>query len=212
MLPKSGVFALVAMLTAGAHALTLNTPSNVQSGRNITVTWTAASGDQPFTLYLHHPSFNSDFAVANNVDPTTGSITFQLPEVTPRDNQYTFRAANITDINQQYSVSSAFAVGDPSGTGASGSGAAGGTGTATSPPPTGTGTATGTGAGTVTGSGVTTATGTSAGTGTGTARGNVTGTSTGAGSDTTSGGNGAVSMTASVGAIGLAVLGLFAML
>ncbi|KAF9256670.1 hypothetical protein L218DRAFT_188189 [Marasmius fiardii PR-910] len=140
MFSKSGVFALVATLSAGVHALTLNTPSNVQSGQNVTVTWTTTSGDQPFSLFLHHPTFNSDFAVANNVDPSKGSITFELPQVTPRDSQYTFRAVNITNIDQQYSATSNFAVSDPTGTGASGSGA---------------GTATGGGAGT--GSGTATA-------------------------------------------------------
>ncbi|KAG7086124.1 hypothetical protein E1B28_002083 [Marasmius oreades] len=197
MFSKAGVFALVAALSVNIHALTLNTPSDVRSGQNVTLSWTTSSGDQPFTVYLRHPSFNQDFAVANNVDPAAGSITFGLPQVNPRDNQYTFRAANITDINQTYSQTSNFAVGDPAGTSASGSGAGGatGSGTATSPPPTGTGTNSG------------------SGTGSGTATGSGTGTGTSAGSSTTSNApNSAVSVGVSVGAIALAALGAVGML
>jgi len=105
----SNINSLFSALITLANALTLNTPNNVVVGRNVTVSWSDASGTPVFTLQLHHSSFNNDFALANNVDPNLGSATFVMPEVEEK-NDYTFRAVNISDITQVYAESGSFPI------------------------------------------------------------------------------------------------------
>jgi hypothetical protein len=47
-----------------------------------------------FSIELHHPSFNADLAIANNVSPADGSKTLLLP-IVPVDSGYTLVAVNI---------------------------------------------------------------------------------------------------------------------
>ncbi|GAW09883.1 hypothetical protein LENED_012095 [Lentinula edodes] len=82
------MFANVLVLFAGLPVilgLTLDTPTNVTSGLVSNVTWTATDGDPTFTLELNHPSFSSSLALANNVNPTSGSpLSIEWP-IVPAD-------------------------------------------------------------------------------------------------------------------------------
>jgi len=103
------VLLLVAPL---ASALTLNAISGVvTSGGSITITWTpAADGSDPsFSFELINPSFNSQFGIANNVDPSLGTLTLTLPIVPT--GEYTIEAVNVGNINQIYSTTPTFTIG-----------------------------------------------------------------------------------------------------
>ncbi|KAL0563900.1 hypothetical protein V5O48_017741 [Marasmius crinis-equi] len=185
---------LLLSLTTLATALTLQTPSNVNSEQNVTVSWSDSNGAPPFTLELHNTIFNSDFAVANSVNPTENSITFLMPQV-PAEGGYTFRAVSISDINQVFSETSQFSIGNSTTSGGSSTSA------------TGSGTATATGAsGSGTSSGVSTS---------GSSSGSASGTNSAASSTSSAaGGNGAISLGVSSGvaAVVAGVVGVAAML
>ncbi|KAJ8093888.1 hypothetical protein PM082_009756 [Marasmius tenuissimus] len=100
---------LLSTLATLASALTLNAPQDAVVGRNVTVSWSDVGSTPVFTLQLHHPSFNNDFALANNVDPNLNSITFVMPEV-EEQSDYTFRAVNISDITQVYAETGNFRI------------------------------------------------------------------------------------------------------
>ena len=96
-----------------ASALTLNTPTNVNNGERVDITWTAVPTDvyvdqhlpffpshgvsSPFTLELVNPVFNSQFAIANNVDPADGSRTWQVPTVPVG---YVMESCNVYSISE----------------------------------------------------------------------------------------------------------------
>ena len=76
-------------------ALTLNTPENLASGGSATITWTTASGDpSTFSIELLNTVFHNSFAIANNVNPSSGTITLDLP-IVPPGNGYTLEAVDI---------------------------------------------------------------------------------------------------------------------
>ncbi|KAH6911080.1 hypothetical protein BKA70DRAFT_1398720 [Coprinopsis sp. MPI-PUGE-AT-0042] len=100
----------VALLAAPlAAALTLNAPTEPTSSGEVTITWDFEPSDPLFTIELTHPSFNDKLAIANNVDPAQGSVTFVLPAV-PAQSGYTLEAVNVGDINEVYSTTGAFAI------------------------------------------------------------------------------------------------------
>jgi len=105
------VLALVAPLVS---ALTLGTPSNVTSGGQITITWTAVPSDIEFTLELANLVFRDQIAIANNVDPSIGSLTVQCP-ATPTDTVtgYSINAVGVGNINQVFASSGQFDIGPP---------------------------------------------------------------------------------------------------
>ncbi|KAF7312810.1 hypothetical protein MKEN_00964400 [Mycena kentingensis (nom. inval.)] len=131
------VLALAATyLSAGVHALAVNAPSGLKSAGTATVTWSSTDSDPVFSIELHHDSFNQDFAIANNVDPATKSITIDLPQV-PAGDGYTLNFVNITDITKVYASSSGFSIaaaasGSATRSTASVTGSAGATGSAAS--------------------------------------------------------------------------------
>ncbi|KAJ7634048.1 hypothetical protein B0H17DRAFT_845700, partial [Mycena rosella] len=92
-----------------AFSLTANPLTSAIVGGQTTITWTSTSSDPVFSIELTHPSFNNDFAIANNVDPTKNSLTVLIPEVPPEDG-YTLQFVNITNINQIFSTSSSFSI------------------------------------------------------------------------------------------------------
>ncbi|GAW09882.1 hypothetical protein LENED_012094 [Lentinula edodes] len=110
------MFANVLVLFAGLPVilgLTLDTPTNVTSGLVSNVTWTATDGDPTFTLELNHPSFSSSLALANNVNPTSGSpLSIEWP-IVPAD------AVNISNINSVFSSSASFSIAQAPTTGVS---------------------------------------------------------------------------------------------
>ncbi|KAJ4470414.1 hypothetical protein C8J55DRAFT_564168 [Lentinula edodes] len=116
------MFANVLVLFAGLPVilgLTLDTPTNVTSGLVSNVTWTATDGDPTFTLELNHPSFSSSLALANNVNPTSGSpLSIEWP-IVPADSDYTLSAVNISNINSVFSSSASFSIAQAPTTGVS---------------------------------------------------------------------------------------------
>ncbi|KAF9062732.1 hypothetical protein BDP27DRAFT_1336250 [Rhodocollybia butyracea] len=93
-----------------ALGLTLNAPpANVTSGLVTVISWSATSTDSSFTLELFHPSFNNALALANNVDPSLGNITVEMP-IVPADSGYTLEAVNIGNISDIFSTSPSFSI------------------------------------------------------------------------------------------------------
>ena len=64
-------------------ALTLNAPTTTPtSGGQTTITWSTSAGDPTsFTLELVNTAFHNTFAISNNLVPSAGSVTLQLPLV-----------------------------------------------------------------------------------------------------------------------------------
>ncbi|KAK0229320.1 hypothetical protein EDD85DRAFT_142647 [Armillaria nabsnona] len=106
----SSIFAL-ALLPLSALSLTVNSPSTtVTSGGNITITWsTTASDPSSFHIELSNTVFNSQFAIANNVNASAGTLTVQLPEVVPGSG-FAIQFVNIANISQVYTETSDFSI------------------------------------------------------------------------------------------------------
>ncbi|KAJ2927059.1 hypothetical protein H1R20_g10037, partial [Candolleomyces eurysporus] len=105
----ASLLALVAV-TPLVSALTLNIPENITTQGTTTFTWTYETSDEPFSLYLYNEEFNDSFAIANNVEPSLGSVSIQIPVVPVRDG-YTLRAVNVGNIEDVYSSTGSFSVG-----------------------------------------------------------------------------------------------------
>ncbi|KAH7923713.1 hypothetical protein BV22DRAFT_564152 [Leucogyrophana mollusca] len=88
-------------------ALVLNTPTELTSGAEATITWTSQSGD-PSTFSLLLKSY-ATFAIADNVQTSLETITLELPEV-PSGNEYILEATNISDIDVIYATTGEFTV------------------------------------------------------------------------------------------------------
>ncbi|TRM63867.1 hypothetical protein BD626DRAFT_261931 [Schizophyllum amplum] len=100
-------------------ALTMNPLEDATSTGTVTVSWDASSDDpSSFSIYLTNEAFHNTFAIANNVDPSWGEITVQLP-VIPVGDGYTVIATNIGNIDDVYATSGGFSVAEPSSTSAS---------------------------------------------------------------------------------------------
>ncbi|QRV80050.1 GPI-anchored small secreted protein [Ceratobasidium sp. AG-Ba] len=104
----------LAVAAAAASAFTITKPdsSGWQNG-TVTVGWTSAAGDPPvFTIELRDtntPSVISPLAVANNVNTSAGTHSFELPPV-PAANTYQIEFVNVTNINQIYASSATFPI------------------------------------------------------------------------------------------------------
>jgi len=91
-------------------ALTLSTPENLSSGGSATINWTSAAGDpSTFSIELLNVVFHNSFAIANNVQPSAGTITLTLPSVPPGDG-YTLEAVDISNITNVYATSGSFSI------------------------------------------------------------------------------------------------------
>ena len=76
------VFSALALAAPLVSALTVTTPTDWTNAGSVTVTWTAAAGDpQTFDVELINQQFNSQFALANNVQTSDGTISLTLPQV-----------------------------------------------------------------------------------------------------------------------------------
>jgi hypothetical protein len=63
-------------------ALTLIAPTGAATGSTVTITWQATTTDPGvFSLELVNTIFHNTFAIANNIQTSTGSLTLQLPQV-----------------------------------------------------------------------------------------------------------------------------------
>ncbi|KAF9488461.1 hypothetical protein BDN71DRAFT_1457317 [Pleurotus eryngii] len=68
-----------------------------------------------FSVFLHHPTFGSDFAILNNQRSADGGANVTLPAV-PVQAGYTLRATDVGDINNEFAASSSFSIGPEAGT------------------------------------------------------------------------------------------------
>ncbi|KAG8689392.1 hypothetical protein FRC09_012445 [Ceratobasidium sp. 395] len=112
MLFSAATFSLA--IATAVSALTITAPdSNGWKNGTVTVSWTSASGDPDvFSVELRDtntPSVISPLAVANNVNTSAGTHSFELPPV-PAATTYQLEFVNVTDINQVYATSATFPI------------------------------------------------------------------------------------------------------
>ncbi|KAF7433808.1 hypothetical protein PC9H_005774 [Pleurotus ostreatus] len=104
----------LAFFAALAAALQIEPLQNANSQGDTRITWINDAADtsrfSTFSVFLHHPTFNSDFALLNNQRPTDGGANVTLPAV-PAQDGYTLRATDIANITDEFAVSSPFAIG-----------------------------------------------------------------------------------------------------
>ncbi|KAF8174943.1 hypothetical protein BJ912DRAFT_39959 [Pholiota molesta] len=113
MFAKLSLFAAIAPLVTG---LVLSIPENPTTGGQITIKWTNEQGDPAtWSFELINVAFNNAFAIANNVDPASNSITLTLP-VVPVGDGYTLQAVNIGNISDVFATTGDFSVGAASTT------------------------------------------------------------------------------------------------
>ncbi|KAJ7643775.1 hypothetical protein FB45DRAFT_999116 [Roridomyces roridus] len=87
---------------------------NLVTGGSITIDWTSDSTSAAtFSVFIIHPSFNQQFALANNVQTSAGTLTAELPVLPPGDG-YTVELVKIDDVNFVFSESKDFSVGGAS--------------------------------------------------------------------------------------------------
>ncbi|KAJ7069485.1 hypothetical protein C8F01DRAFT_1112899 [Mycena amicta] len=106
--------ALLALAAPSTYALTISTiTGNFVIGGVIHVAWTTSSSDAAgsFSVELVHPSFNRQYALANNVDSSSLSKDIELPVVDDLGDGYTLEFVGISDINTVYTVSDDFSIG-----------------------------------------------------------------------------------------------------
>ncbi|CAE6512601.1 unnamed protein product [Rhizoctonia solani] len=106
--------ALTLSVLSAVSAITITKPdSSGWKNGTVTVEWTSASGDQQvFTIQLRDtntPSVINPMAVANNVQTSLGTTSFELP-IVPEANTYVVEFVNITDVNQIYATSTTFPI------------------------------------------------------------------------------------------------------
>ncbi len=79
----SAYLALAALPLTLVHGLTISNPTEtVTSTGPITITWQTSSGDPSvFSIELINQSFNNQYAIANNVDSSLGSLSLTLPQI-----------------------------------------------------------------------------------------------------------------------------------
>ncbi|KAF8499236.1 hypothetical protein F5888DRAFT_1922203 [Russula emetica] len=86
------------------------TSQNPSSGGSVTITWSQDSTDPTtFSLELANNNFHNTFALANNVQTSSGQLTVTLP-IVPADT-YTLEAVQINNVNSVIGSSGAFSVG-----------------------------------------------------------------------------------------------------
>ncbi|KAF9493252.1 hypothetical protein BDN71DRAFT_1508718 [Pleurotus eryngii] len=102
------------LLASLAAALQIAPLRDARSQGAVRVTWTNDADDtsrfSSFSVFLHHPSFRSDFAILNNQRPADGGADVTLP-VVPAQDGYTLRATDVGNINNEFAVSSPFSIG-----------------------------------------------------------------------------------------------------
>lgn len=80
------VSAVVLALTSFAQATITIGAINFKGNSTNTITWTSSdvtNDPETFSIELINESFHSQFALANNVQTTSNSITFEMPVVAP---------------------------------------------------------------------------------------------------------------------------------
>ncbi|PBK79275.1 hypothetical protein ARMGADRAFT_858753, partial [Armillaria gallica] len=102
---------LAALPLVLVHRLTISNPTEtVTSMGPITIMWQTSSGDPSvFSIEPINQSFNSQYAITNNVDSSLGSLTLTLPQI-PAEDGYTIELVNISNINNIYTQTGTFSV------------------------------------------------------------------------------------------------------
>ncbi|KAK0186155.1 hypothetical protein F5146DRAFT_1069529 [Armillaria mellea] len=104
----SAYLALAALPLTLVHGLTISNPTE-------TVTSTGSHHH-----LLINQSFNNQYAIANNVDSSLGSLSLTLPQI-PAEDGYTIELVNISNINDIYAQTGTFSVAEPVSSSASAS-------------------------------------------------------------------------------------------
>ncbi|OCH84935.1 hypothetical protein OBBRIDRAFT_798661 [Obba rivulosa] len=104
-------FSTLAVLVTFVSALTLQTPTDWQSGTAVNVSWTNAVGDpSTWSLELVNPTnFHNSFAIANNVNPAPGVLSIRLP-IVPAGGGYILEAVGISNISNVISQTGEFSI------------------------------------------------------------------------------------------------------
>ncbi|KAJ7288871.1 hypothetical protein C8J57DRAFT_522793 [Mycena rebaudengoi] len=107
------ILKLCVVLSAAAvlvAAVEIEAPPMPTSGGTTTIKWTPdASLSRPFSIELHHESFNDNLALANNINPESGEVTVPIPSVPPTDG-YTIEFVGIDNINEVFGTSPEFSI------------------------------------------------------------------------------------------------------
>ncbi|KAJ7627179.1 hypothetical protein FB45DRAFT_58645 [Roridomyces roridus] len=101
--------ATVLLVASAAIAIDIQPLSNAQSGMPTTVRWTPVSSSLTYTVYLLYSSFNDKFAIANNVNSSTGQLDVTMPQVPPASN-YTLQFVSVETNPVVYGQSPAFSI------------------------------------------------------------------------------------------------------
>ncbi|KAF7416450.1 hypothetical protein PC9H_002716 [Pleurotus ostreatus] len=103
-----------AFLVSLAAALQIEPLKDAHTQGVVRVAWIGEADDASrfaaFSVFLHHPSFSSDFAILNNQRSADGGANVTLPAV-PVQSGYTLRATDIGNINNEFAASSSFSIG-----------------------------------------------------------------------------------------------------
>jgi len=104
--------ALLAVLAPLASALSISAPSGATSAGSVTINWSHDAPTDPaiWSLELINTIFRNNFAIANNVDDSVGSVTLTLPAV-PVGDGYTLQAVNVGNLSDVYATSAPFSIG-----------------------------------------------------------------------------------------------------
>lgn len=79
MLSTSSVLLSLFLALSVTQALVLNTPVGAVTGEPLEISFEAQPSDPTFSLELESFELHDSFAIANNVDPSSGAITVILP-------------------------------------------------------------------------------------------------------------------------------------
>ncbi|CCM03659.1 uncharacterized protein FIBRA_05803 [Fibroporia radiculosa] len=105
----SALATLAAFASAATAQITLQTPTNWQSGTSANISWTATDSASLFSLELVNSVFHNAFAIAGNIQPSLGFLSFEMPSVPPGAG-YVLEAVNVTNINDVYGSSGSFSI------------------------------------------------------------------------------------------------------
>ncbi|KIY70368.1 hypothetical protein CYLTODRAFT_451804 [Cylindrobasidium torrendii FP15055 ss-10] len=95
--------------SAAALGLKINTPEQVMSSANATISWTSEAGDPAFNIELYKTIFNDRFSIQNNINASSHEVTMTLPQI-PAGDGYVYRFTNISDDNDVYATTENFTV------------------------------------------------------------------------------------------------------
>ena len=84
--PPSDSAAVLTLVSFAQATITIDQP-NIQGNATNTIKWTSTDPNndaEVFSIELINPGFNRQFAIANNVQTSQGSVSFEWPALLPR--------------------------------------------------------------------------------------------------------------------------------